>query len=133
MFEGRVNFHLELAPASGSAAIFVQNPAPKKGELPRYPGYDHDQSYAQVAFLPGDSGAADVLLISGTTAEATAAAGSFLANEKEVEQALRKIGIRPDGPARYFEFLMRVTAFVGGATNWEVAAARDCPAAGARH
>jgi hypothetical protein len=127
MFEDRVQFHLEMATNAGG--IVVRNLSPHAGELTAYPSYEHNRSFAQIAFFPSaEAGTGDALLISGTTAEATAGAAAFLVNEKETARALQNIPIAPAGPAHYFELLLRVTTFVGGATSCEVVASRNEPA-----
>jgi hypothetical protein len=147
MFEEKLSFHLELGGrepglAARAAArrqgeqsaypcdanIVVRNPSPQAGELALYPCYDHNHSFAEVAFIPGENSRGNVLWIAGTTAESTAAAGEFVVDEKQTRQALKNTGIDPQGPPHFFEFLLKVTSFVGGATQAEVIAARVNPA-----
>ena len=128
LYANRLNFQFDFDTKCG---IKFWNRSPHKGELPTYPGPQDDKlnrTYAQVAFLPNtspDSGS--VLLLAGTTAESTAAAGEFLLNESGLAKTLKKIGIDPAGPPCYFEIFLRATTFVGGATQSEVIADRLHP------
>jgi hypothetical protein len=137
MFEDRLNFRLALSERPPGvfrgremerypcrANLVMRNPFPQPREESEYPCYDHNQSYAGIAFLPAEQGSGHVLLIAGTTAESTAAAGEFLLDERLLRPALKAAGIDPEGSPRYFEFLLRVTAFVGGATETGVVASR---------
>jgi hypothetical protein len=147
MFESKLNFRLELSPKAGSltvrngepqgsesarypchADLVIRNSSPKPGESGEYPCYDHNQSYAAIAFLPAESGSGHVLLIAGTTAESTAAGGEFVLDDRQMRPALQAIGVDPNGAPHFFELLLRVTAFVGGATRSEIIAARAHPA-----
>jgi len=147
MFEDKLNFRLDLV-SSGlrvnnrgpqhaesqyypcHANIIVRNKAPNPGEAAEYPCLEHNQSYAAVAFLPSESGSGNVLLIAGTTAEATAAGGEFVLNAGRIGPALKAIGMDPGGAPHFFELLLRVNAFVGGSTQSDVVAARSAPYAG---
>ena len=128
LYANRLNFQFDFDTKCG---IKFWNRSPHKGELPTYPGALDEKlnrTYAQVAFLPNtspDSGSA--LLLAGTTAESTAAAGEFLLNESGLAKTLKKIGVDPSGPPRYFEIFLRATTFVGDATQSEVIAYRLHP------
>jgi hypothetical protein len=141
MFEEKLNFRLELderarnAPEASDhpearsaypcdANIVVRNLSPRAGEPPLYPCYDNNHSFAVVSFTPAGNGAGNVLWIAGTTAESTAAAGDFVLDDRRMNQALRAIGVSPEGTPRFFELLLKVTSFVGGASLAEVVASR---------
>lgn len=147
MFESKLNFRLELNPKAGGlsvhnndpqgsesarypchADLVIRNSSPKPGESSEYPCSDHNQSYAAIAFLPAESANGHVLLIAGTTAESTAAGGEFVLDDRQMSPALQAIGIDPRGAPHFFELLLRVTAFVGGATRSEIIATRAHPA-----
>lgn len=128
LYANQLNFQFDFDSKCG---IKLRNRSPHPGEAPVYPAPHDDElnrTYAQVAFLPTASPeSGSVLLLAGTTAESTAAAGEFLLSESGIAKTLKKIGIDPKGPARYFELLLRATTFVGGATQSEVIAYRSHP------
>lgn len=104
----------------------VRNKRVQKGELPRYvptaKGWDTGQAYAIVAFLrnPGQTG--HVLLLAGTNAEGTEAAGRFATDAELLSGALRRYGIDPNGPTRPFEVLLEVRTMAGSPSALAVVA-----------
>lgn len=147
MFESKLNFRLDFNAETGTltvrsaeppgeelarrpckAGVVVRNSPPKSGESGEYGCSDQNQGYAAIAFLPAASGSGHVLLIAGTTAEATAAGGEFVLDDGRMHTALNAIGVDSKGTPHFFELLLHVTSFVGGATQSEVVAARANPA-----
>ncbi len=82
------------------------------------------EAYAVVAFVPNVNGEGHVLLIAGTTAEGTEAAGEFITDEARASAALKAIGIDPAGPPRYFEILLEAKAIAGSASQSTILASR---------
>ncbi len=124
LYEDKLNFRCDLEP--GGRIVF-RNESPLPRESSRFPGDDdiqHHRTYARLAFLPRNADTSSTLLIAGTTAQATAAAGEFVAATVRFGQTLRSIGVDPDGPPRFFEILIRCNDFVDGAILPEVVAWR---------
>jgi len=63
-----------------------------------------------------------VLLLAGSNAEATEAAGKFTTNLDLLSQTLRSHGIDPNGPNRRFEVLLRVSTMAGSPNTFDVVA-----------
>ncbi len=129
LYVDRVNFQFDLKPGQG---IIFRNRSPRTGERAEYPApndVERHWSYAHLVFLPGAPETGSTLLIAGTTAGATTAAGEFLLDEARLGQAIRSAGMDPAGPPKYFELLLRATTFLGGATQSEVIAWRSGRAA----
>jgi hypothetical protein len=95
----------------------VRNKHIQKGELPRYVptarGWDTGQAYAIVAFMRNPGQAGHLLLLAGTNAEGTEAAGRFATDLELLSAALKKYGIDPNGPMRHFEVLLEVRTMAG--------------------
>jgi hypothetical protein len=95
----------------------IRNKRVQKGELARYvptaKGWDTGRAYAIVAFLRNPGQAGHLLLLAGTNAEGTEAAGRFATDGELVSGALRKYGIDPNGPMRRFEVLLEVRTMAG--------------------
>jgi hypothetical protein len=91
-----------------------------------FPG-ESGNAYAEVAFVPNVNGEGNVLLINGTTAEGTEAAGEFITDEKRAGAALKAMGIDPAGPPRYFEILLEAKAVAGSASQSRILATRLIP------
>jgi len=95
----------------------IRNKHVQKGELPLYiptaKGWDTGHAYAIVTFTqnPGQSG--HVLLLAGTNAEGTEAAGKFATDVELLSSTLRKYGIDPNGGLRHFEVLLEVRTMAG--------------------
>lgn len=124
LYEDKLSFHCEL---DGSGIVF-QNKSARRGELAKYPSSEdasHNYTYARLAFLPRAAGTGAVLMIAGTTAQSTQAAGEFVIDRARLSHTLRDIGIDPNGTPRYFEILLRCNNFVSGAILPEVVAARS--------
>jgi hypothetical protein len=128
LYANELNFQFDSTRDKG---IQLRNRSPHSGESSVYPGEQDNQlnrKYAQIAFIPNTSpGKTSALLIAGTTAEATEAAGEFVLDDAGLARTLRKIGVDPTGPPRYWELLLRATTFVGGATHSEVISYRLRP------
>jgi hypothetical protein len=127
LYEDKLNFRCDL---DGAGRIIFQNRSPGRNELAVYPSADdiqHNRTYARIVFLPRTSEAGSTLLIAGTTAQSTQAAGELVTDEVRLQQVLHLIGVDPAGPPQYFEILIRSNTFVGGAILPELAAWRLKP------
>lgn len=133
LYANQLNFQFDLKQDVG---IILSNRRPQPGELEGYPGPDDarlNRTYAHVVFMPHSAEQpGSVLLIAGTTAEATQAAGEFLLDQAKLSATLNEIGITPASRARYFELLLAATTFVGGTTESNVVAYRLHPFSAAK-
>jgi len=109
----------------------VRNKHPQKGELPLYvptaKGGDTGQAYAVVTFTrnPGQSG--HVLLLAGTNAESTEAAGKLATDIALLSSTLRKYGVDPNGGLRHFQVLLEVRTMAGSPSALAVIACHALP------
>jgi hypothetical protein len=105
-----------------------RNRSPRAGEQAVYSmktnAGETGEAYAVVAFVPNVNGEGHVLLIAGTTAEGTEAAGEFITDDTRASAALKAIGIDPAGPPRYFEILLAAKAIAGSASQSTILATR---------
>jgi hypothetical protein len=127
LYEEKLNFHCELG--ANDRILFKERLA--SGAIRQYPNEDdirHNRTYARIAFIPGTSDASPALLLAGTTAQSTEAAGELVLNRERMAQTLRSISVDPSGPPHFFEILIRSNDFVGGAILPEVVAWRIKPA-----
>lgn len=104
----------------------IRNKHPRKGELSIYAptarGWDTGQAYAVMAFVSNPSQAGHVLLLAGTDAEGTEAAGKVASNLVQLSSTLQKCGIDPSGPPVRFELLVQVRTMAGSPNTFGVAA-----------
>jgi hypothetical protein len=107
-------------------AEFLRNKRPRAGEasiyVPTAEGWDTGQAYAIVALVDNPNQGGQVLLLAGSNAEATEAAGKLATNHALLAQTLRSHGIDPRGQPRHFEILLRVSTMAGSPNTFEVIA-----------
>jgi hypothetical protein len=124
LFEDDLDFKFEYDPALRQEII--RNTRVQTGEAERYiptaQGWDTGQAYAIVAFVgnPGQSGRA--LVLAGSNAEATEAAGKLVTNLDLLSRVLKDHGIDPAGPPLPFEVLLRVASMAGSSKTFDVIA-----------
>lgn len=122
LFEGRLNF-VENTKFEGFGMTTVTNRAPALGEPPLYTSTD-SIGYCVVAFLPNPGRDRKVLLIEGTSAEATEGAGDFVAGEQF--SAFR--GMLRSSNLPYFEVLLKTSQVRGTPLTVTIEAYRTYPA-----
>lgn len=104
----------------------IRNKRVQSGEAANYAptvgGWGTGHAFATVAVVgnPGQTG--KVLLLAGTNAEGTEAAGRFVANAETLARTLQSHGIDPAGPSCDFQVLLRVSTMAGSANAVEVIA-----------
>ncbi len=120
LFEGHMNF---VAKFSTDGPITVVNRAPTGSELAVYTQTDSTQ-YCVVSYQPNPDHNGVVLLIEGTGAEATEAAGDFLLSDDQLS-AFKKL-LRADN-FPYFDVLLKVSSVPGTPLTATVEAYRSYP------
>ncbi|MCU1327576.1 MAG: hypothetical protein JWN34_2946 [Bryobacterales bacterium] len=124
LFDDELDFRFEYDRALKQEVI--RNINPKPGEAQRYvptaQGWDTGHAYAVIAFVlnPGQKGRA--LLVAGSNAEATEAAGKLITNLELMSKDLARHGIDAHGAPQSFEILLRVSAMAGTSNAFEVIA-----------
>lgn len=117
LFDNWLNFITEFdnprvinrSPAKGEAAVYLQT---------------NSDGYCVVAFMPNTSHNGLVLLIEGTNAEATEAAGDFLLSDDQLSGLKNKLHVNQ---LPYFEVLLKVSAVRGTPLSASVVAYRTHP------
>lgn len=129
LFEDRLDF--EFVYDANLKQEIIRNNRPQQGELPLYvptaKGWDTGQAFAIVAFVGNPSQAGQVLLLAGTNAEGTEAAGKVATNADLLSGALQRCGIDPSGAVRHFQALLRVQTMAGSPNALEVIACHRLP------
>jgi hypothetical protein len=122
LFESRLNF-VENTSFEGLGVTTVTNRAPAAGEQATYVSTD-SVGYCVVAFLPNPGRDGKVLLIEGTSSEATEAAGDFLLS---AEQFARFRNMLHTTQLPYFEVLLKTSQVRGTPLTATVEAYRTYP------
>jgi hypothetical protein len=129
LFRDQLDFIFEFNDIKRSE--FVRNKRPLSGEqsmyVPTAEGWGTGQAYAIVAFIGNPNQSGDVMVLAGSNAEATAAAGKLATNLDLLSQTLKSHGIDPSGPARHFEMLLRVSTMAGSPNTFDVIACHALP------
>jgi len=129
LFEDQLDFVFEYDQAGNQEII--RNRRPAKGDPPTYiptaKGGGTGKAYGIVGFVanPGQSG--DALLLAGSNAEATEAAGRIATNLKALDDTLRNCGIVSRRASRHFELLLSVTTMAGSPNRFDVVACHALP------
>ena len=111
LFEDRLNFVLDYDPEMNG--MVVRNRRPQAGESPEYLSMVDPNSpsgYGVVDYLPNNGHTADVLIIAGTTSEATEAAGEFVTSEDSFHRLREQLHLQQ---IPYFELLLKTTKLIG--------------------
>jgi hypothetical protein len=90
--------------------------------VPTAEGWGTGQAYAIIALVNNPNQSGQVLLLGGSNAEATEAAGKLATSLDLLPRTLRRHGIDPRGSARRFEVLLRVSTMAGSPNTFEVIA-----------
>lgn len=106
LFDSRLNF---VVKSDSNLDLVVTNRAPAGGERGDYKR-DDSTGYCVVAYMPNPSGKGKVLLIEGTSVEATDAGGDFLFSESQMSNLEKRLN---GTSLPYFELLLK-TAQVSG-------------------
>ncbi len=120
-FENTLNF-VETPTSVGDSPVI--NRSPKAGESAVYTSRDKSHAYCVVDFLPKPDHSGDMLLIQGTTSEATEAGGQFLLSNDRLSELQRQMNV---GKLSYFEVLLDVSQVLGTALTAKVEAYRIYP------
>jgi hypothetical protein len=122
LFEGRLNF-IENTLFEGLGVTTVTNRSPFAGEPALYTSSDA-VGYCVVAYLPNPGHDGKVLLLEGTSSEATEAAGDFLLSEDQFGIFRSKLR---SSQLPYFEVLLKTSQVRGTPLTATVEAYRTYP------
>jgi hypothetical protein len=106
----------------------VLNLKPRAGEEARYVSTTRSgetgDTNGLVAFIPNLGEGGYALLIAGTTAEGTAAAGDFVLDEAKMAEAYKTMGIDRTGAPSFFMLLLKARTFPGSSKQTTIQAWR---------
>lgn len=120
IFEDHMNFTARFDP---DGSIMITNRVPATGEQPAY-SQTASVQYCVISYLPNPDHNGIVMLIEGTNAEATEAAGDFLLSEEQLS-GFKKMLHTEKFP--YFEVLLKVSSVPGTPLTASVEAYRTYP------
>jgi hypothetical protein len=110
---------------------FLRNSHPRPGELPRYVptalGGATGRTFGIIGFIRNPNHGGHILLVAGTTAEATEACMKLVCRPDAFSAVLRRHGIAESGPPSHFEMLLRVEEMAGAPAESDVVAVHTLP------
>jgi hypothetical protein len=129
LFANQLDFAFEFDETRRSE--FIRNRHPQSGEsasyIPTAEGWGTGQAYAILALVGNPNQGGQVLLLAGSNAEATEAAGKLATDLPQLTQIMKAHGFDPNGPSRHFEILLRVSTMAGSPNTFEVIAFHALP------
>jgi hypothetical protein len=129
LFEDQLDFVFEYDQVAKQEII--RNKRPNKNELPAYiptaKGWGTGNAYGIIGFTGNPGQAGEALLLAGSNAEATEAAGRLATNPTLLAGTLKNCGVDPLGAPRHFEVLLKVTTMAGSPNTFEVVACHSLP------
>jgi len=129
LFEDQLDFVFEFDQAANQEII--RNKRPIRNEpaayIPTAKGFATGNAYGIIGFVGNPGQAGEALLLAGSNAEATEAAGRLATNLTLLAGALKNCGIDPQGTPSHFEILLKVTTMAGSPNTFEVVACHSLP------
>ncbi|WP_031498218.1 hypothetical protein [Bryobacter aggregatus] len=124
LFRNQLDFRFEHDESVGQEIIRNQKPRGNEAAtyVPTAKGWATGHAYAVVAFVANSNQRGHALLIAGSNAEATEAAGKLVVNAELMAQTLKAHGIQPAAGPIEFEILLRVGTLAGSPDRFEVVA-----------
>jgi len=126
LFQDQLDFSFAFDSVRHSEFIREKSRGSGEGRryLPTAEGWETGHAYAIIALVANPNQSGTVLLIAGSNAEATEAAGKLATNPDQIAQALKGSGINPAGPLRHFEILLQVSTMAGSPNTFQVITCR---------
>ena len=129
LFEDQLDFIFEFDETR--KAEFIRNKHPQSGEsgsyVPTAEGWGTGQAYAILALVGNPNQGGQVLLLAGSNAEATEAAGKLATDLPQLTRTMSAHGFDPNGSSRHFEILLRVSTMAGSPNAFDVIAFHALP------
>jgi hypothetical protein len=125
LFEGRLTFVLDYDLDRHEMLVLNRHPRTGESQIYSVPADSRvSTGLSVIDYLPNNDHTADVLMVAGTSAEATEAAGDFLTSEESLHRFQNKLQMRA---LPYFEILLKTTKVAGTPLAAEVIAYRTLP------
>ncbi|WP_420236184.1 hypothetical protein ACOBR2_11115 [Telmatobacter bradus] len=130
LFQNQLNFTVEYDPISKVSS--VRNHHPQAGEQTTYstdtsdagPSEQTSDGYSVIACLSNASSKTSALIIAGTNAPATEAAGELLTSESRLSELRQRMGL---SKLSHFEVLLKTSQVSGTPINAKILAFRSLP------
>jgi hypothetical protein len=126
LFDKQLDF--TFASDKPSQQEFILNAHPRPDESAKYvpaeKGSESSSSFATIGFIGNPEHAGQVLLLAGTNAGGTKAAGELATNPQRLSAALERCGVGPSNsrPAQHFQILLRVNTMARSPSDFDVLA-----------
>jgi hypothetical protein len=124
LFEDQLDFSFYWDAATAREAL--RNRKPRKGEpaiyWPSARGWGTGEAFGLISFIANPNQTGHVLLIAGSSAEATEAAGRFALDREAMAGILKQNSISPEGSPVPFQAMLRVNTMAGSPGSFSAVA-----------
>jgi hypothetical protein len=124
LFQDQLDFEFRYEAALNEEIIYNKRPASGENTIyaPTVPGWGTGQAFAIVALLVNPNQASHIMILAGSNAAATEAAGKFVTDTEMVSRTLKTHNLNPYDPHVQFEMLLRVTTVASSLNTFDVIA-----------
>jgi len=126
LYEQDLHFQMEF-PVGGESAVF-RNRQPKAGERELYQNQlderETGKTYARISLMPGLSGSGKVILASGNSGTATAAAADLLIQHRMLAEVESRLGKTVDPSLQRLEMIIERDVVGGNTRDFRIVALR---------
>lgn len=126
LFESSLTFQMVFPDGGGVADIRNLKPQPGEDSVYKtaWTGRRSGKSYARIAIIPGLFGKGRVILVAGSTGNATAAAADLLLNPNSLLEVEKRLGRKVDKSTQRLEVLLETAAVAGSTLEYRIVAVR---------
>jgi hypothetical protein len=124
LFQDRLDFYFKYDPAWHEEVVY--NRRPEHGETtvyaPTIPGWGTGQAFAIIGLLANPNQTGHILIVAGSNATATEAAGRLVTDVESIARTLQEHGLNAYDRNIQFEILLRVNTMASSLNTFEVVA-----------
>jgi hypothetical protein len=124
LFQDQLDFEFRYDAALREEVIYNKQPAAGENAIyaPTAPGWGTGQAFAIVALLVNPNQSSHIMILAGSNAAATEAAGKLVTDMELVSRTLKTHQLNPYDPHVQFEMLLRVTTVASSLNTFDVIA-----------
>jgi len=124
LFQDQLDFEFRYDAELREEIIYNKQPARGENTIyaPTVPGWGTGQAFAIVALLVNPNQLSHIMILAGSNAAATEAAGKLVTDTELVSQTLKEHQLNPYDPHVQFEMLLRVTTVASSLNTFNIVA-----------
>jgi hypothetical protein len=124
LFQDQLDFEFRYDAKLGEEIIFNKQPAMGESTIyvPTVPGWGTGEAFAILALLVNPNQSSHIMILAGSNAAATEAAGKLVTDTELVSRTLKEHKLDPYDPHVQFEMLLRVTTVASSLNTFNIVA-----------